>query len=130
MPASRITHDMGTIGLKRVIVHGSFAPNGTDALVAANTYGKGFTVARTGVGAYLITFDNAYPELVSATPGAQAADATPTIVQFGDYDATAKTLAVLVLQEGGGTLAAADQTADANARVSFECIFRNTSVDF
>jgi hypothetical protein len=130
MAASRVTHRIKTIGINRVVVHGSFAPNGTSALVAANTHGKGFTVARTGVGAYRITFDNVYPELVSFVATPQVADATPTIVQFRDFTAATKILDILVLQESGGTLAAADQTADANARVSFVAIFRNSSVDY
>lgn len=130
MPASRETHDLKTIGLGRVAIHGSFAPNGSSALVAANTHGKGFSVARTGVGVYRITLDDKYPELVAAVAGVQVADATPTIVQFGDYVAASKTLDVRVLQESTGTFAVADQAADDNARVSFCLFFRNTSVDF
>jgi hypothetical protein len=89
---------MKTIGIGRVNVHGSFAPNGSSALVAANTYGKGFSVARSGVGLYTITFDNTYPELVSAICGCQVADTKPTIAQFGDYVAASKTLQLRVLQ--------------------------------
>lgn len=94
---------MQTIGLERVAVHGSFAPNGTSALVAANTYGKGFSVARTSAGLYTITFDNTYPELVSAMCQVQNASSTPAAVQFGDYTAASRTMQLYARSNAGGT---------------------------
>jgi len=94
---------MMTIGLGRVNVHGSFAPNGSSALAAANTNGKGFTVARTSQGLFTITFDNKYPELVSAVCALQNASSAPARAQFGDYVAASKTLQLYTQSNAGGT---------------------------
>ena len=110
MVASRVTHKMKTIGINRVHVHGSFAPNGGSALVAASTNGKGFSVARTSTGLYTVTFDNTYPELVSAYAHCQVADAKPTFAQFGDYVAASKTMVIRVFQAPLGAAASTGKT--------------------
>jgi hypothetical protein len=94
---------MDTIGIGRVLVHGSFAPNGSSALVAANVNGKGFSVARTSQGLFTVTFDNAYPELVSAICAVQNASSAPAAVQIGDYVAASKTLQIYARSNAGGT---------------------------
>lgn len=98
-------HDKLTVqGLNRVMVHGSFRPNGATGIVSGSTKGKGYSVARSGTGLYTITFDDKYPALVSAVGHARAADATPTVVQFGDYSAANKTLQLRLLQASTGAL--------------------------
>lgn len=120
--------DIQTYGKKRVIMHGSFNPNGTSAPTVKD--GKGFTVARSSVGLYVLTFARTFNELTSSLCGVRVADATPTIVQMGDYNAANSTLQIRTLQETGGTLALADLATDADNCVSFACIFRDTSVAF
>lgn len=104
-------------------VSGRFRPNGATGIVAGSEVGKGWSVARSGEGVYLITFSQPYANLISYKFGVRVADATPTIVQGGDYSATAGTLQVRVLQESTGTLAVADMSADVDNEVSFEVEF-------
>lgn len=77
-------------GLQRVAVAGSFQPNGTSA--PTNVKGKGFTVARTNVGHYTITFEDSYSDFVNALASVRRVKATPTKAQVGVFDASAKTL--------------------------------------
>lgn len=118
------------IGNNRVTVHGSFRPDGATGIVSGSVEGSGFSVVRSNTGLYTITLDAPMAALVSFNAGVRAADATPTIVQFGDYDGTAGTIQLRVLQESGGTLAVADMTADADAEVSFELTFRDGAGSF
>ena len=124
------TYDRQTahMGPSRVSVAGSWRPDGSTGIVSGSVKGKGFTVARADVGLYTITFSEVGVALESVVFGVRAADATPTIVQGGDLDMTAKTLQVRVLQESAGTLAVADMAADADAEVSFHAVFKNTNV--
>jgi hypothetical protein len=94
-------YDVTTVGPERVDVAGSFGPNGSSA--PANVNGKGFTVARVDTGKFRITFTDVGSALDCFDVSIQAADATASIVQAGDYDASAKTIDVLVKQAGAGT---------------------------
>lgn len=115
------------VGKDRVLIHGKFRPDGSSGIVSGSEDGHGWSVARTGVGAYLITLDKAMPGLVSFTCGVREAAGTPTFAQFGDYDASAGTLQLRVMQETSDTTAAADLADDADNEVSFELTFRNNS---
>ena len=95
MVASRVTHAVKTIGIERVAVHGSFAPNGSSAIVAASNEGKGFSVARTSTGLFTLTMDNAYPALVAGDVTVQRpSGSAPTLAQLGSYVAASKTLGI------------------------------------
>jgi hypothetical protein len=118
--------DMQTIGLNRVAVHGSWAPAGAGAITSVK--GKGFTAARTGVGEVTVTFDDEYPDLVAEFACGRFASASGVGAQTGTYNASNKTLIVRTVTMSTG--AAVDVAADANNRVSFQAIFRNTSVDY
>lgn len=119
--ASRNFHNVQSTSPEVKEIDGSFAPAGTGAPTDVN--GKGFTVARTGVGTYLITLSNKYPKLLAATATMQMASATDIVPQFGTYDAAAKTL-VLRLQAAA---VATEVAANANNRVNFVLKFKNTS---
>lgn len=115
-----------TSALNRETVNicGSFRPDGALSVVAGTTLGKGFSVAGSGTGGeYIITFDDVFPHLISARGCVREAAGAPTFVQFGDYDATAGTLYIRVMQESGGTHALTDLTDDVDNVVNF-------SVDF
>lgn len=116
--------NLKVVGKERVVIHGKFSPAGTSAVTGVD--GHGFTVARTGVGAYLITLKKPYPELISFNAGVREAAGTPTFAQFGDYDSSAGTIQLRVAQ-GTTTMALADLAADADNEVSFELTFRNYS---
>jgi len=107
-----------------VTICGSFRPDGALSVVAGTTLGKGFSVAGSGSGGeYIITFDDKFPALISAQGCVREAAGTPTFVQFGDYDATAKTLYVRVMQESGGTHALTDLADDVDNVVNFSVTF-------
>lgn len=110
-----------TIGRKKRIVSGSWAPNGNSALVAADTYGYGFSVAYTSTGLFTITFANTYLKLQSATVSLQLAAGDDKFVQVGNYVAASRTLEVRVWDISGA--AVADVAANANNRIHFTCIF-------
>lgn len=110
-----------TIGRKKRVLAGSFAPNGSSALVAADTKGLGFTAAYVSTGLYRLTFANAYGALNSATATLQLATGDDKYVQIGTYTAADRTLDIRVWDASGG--AVADVAANANNRINFVCVF-------
>jgi len=112
---------METIGRKKRLVSGSWAPNGGSTLVAADTYGYGFTVAWTSTGLFTITFANTYRRLQSVTVSLQLASGDDKYLQVGTYTAASRTLTVRVWDASGA--AVADVAADANNRIHFSCVF-------
>lgn len=128
--ASRRFDVLRMLGIGRVRVAGSFRPDGTSTtLLDVST--RGVTVTRNGSpGNYLLTFDDSYSDLVAVTGGVRVADDTATLVQFGDYNSTAKTLQMRVLRESAGAFAPADLAADVDNVVTFDVTFRNSSVRF
>lgn len=118
----RIKSTPEAIGVGLVCVTGSWAPAGTGAVTTVR--GAGFTVARTDVGVFTITFSEKFPSLVSANATAQLAAAADTQAQAGTYTAASKTLVVRTLTAGSE----ADIAANANNRVNFICWFRKTGV--
>lgn len=121
------TDELHAVGKGRVLVHGSFRPNSSTGIVSGSEVGFGWSAARAGVGLYTITLDTPWPALVSFSCGVREAAGAPTFAQFGDYSASAGTLQLRVMQESGGTTAAADLAADVDNVVSFELVFRNNS---
>lgn len=122
--ANKIFKDPATVESGLVIVAGSFAPAGSGAVTDVN--GRGFSVARTGTGEFTITFDDKYPSLVSATATLQLASADDQVLHMGTYTAASKTLLITVWDISGE--GAADIAADANNRVHFTVIFKNTDL--
>jgi len=105
-----------------VVVKGSFAPNGGSAIDATKNKGRGFSVARTGAGLFLITFEQVGYDLVEAEATLQVAASADSKAQLGTYDGTAKTLVVRTITGA----AAADIAADANNRVNFSATFNQS----
>lgn len=116
-----------THNLEEVRVEGSFDTNGASSPVALK--GRGFTVARTGTGTYLITLSRAYAELVKlhtqlaredyagskyALPGPVSNVGTSSPV----------TLEIKTFDNG----VAADLAAAQGSRVQFELVLRLTTV--
>lgn len=112
-----------TLGRKKRVVAGSFAPNGSSALVASSTRvtGSGATVAYVSTGLYRVTFTDAYGALLAATATLQLATGDDKYCQLGAYSAANKTLDIRVWDVSGA--AVADVAADANNRISFVCVF-------
>ncbi len=116
-------------GEGRVLVCGSFAPNGSSALVATSTYGNGFTVAYTSTGLYTVTLNDAYAALESWWVDKALTTGDDAIVQVGIVDVvTAKT--VQIRNWDIGDAAVKDVAAAAGNRISFGFVLKNTSVSY
>lgn len=124
--ASRMYFNTHSPGLNDVVISGAFAPNGTSAPTLLSTK-RHFTVARTGVGLYTVTFDDKFFAYVSRSLSVGTSDSTPTLVQFGAWTPSAKTLVIKTFRESAGTFALADLATNADNVVSFSVTFTNTS---
>lgn len=130
---TQILNPLATAGLDLVLVVGAFAPNGGSAVSQASiSNGREFvSIARTGTGAFLIKFAEAYPQLVSKWVDVTANAAIDLKGQFGVYTQAAAgppfvpPQIVLTLLAGATPT---DMAANANNRVSFGFIFRKTTV--
>lgn len=130
--AERNFNPLAALGREYKVIAGSFLPNGSSAISASYT-GVGFSVARTDVGLYTVTLQDAYQGMVAAV--LQKALATPTGVgrlELGAVDVvTAKTIVIAHFADDGtsGVPAAADIAANAANRVHFLFILANSSVN-
>lgn len=109
-----------TIGRKKRVVAGSFAPDTANPVTAVR--GSGFTVARTAQGVFTLTLSNTYAELTSATATVQLAAAGARYAQVGAYVAGSRTLVIRTVDGAG---AEQDIAADANNRVNFTLVFND-----
>ena len=130
---SLILQDIMAEGRGRVVVEGSFAPNGSSAVSSASNKGVGWSVARTSAGLFTITFDGEYKynQLDSFTAFLQLATGDDKYAQGGTYTAPTSTangtMTVRVWDASGA--AETDVAADANNRINFVAIFRKMDVD-
>lgn len=114
-----------TLGKGRVVISGSFRPNGSSAIDNTLNTGSGFTVAYTSTGLYTITLADSYVALVSANATFAMNAATDVVPQWGAIDVvTAKTLVLRSLAGSSVT----DIASNANNRVHFTLVLRNTTV--
>lgn len=122
--ADRSFTNVQALGGARKIVAGNFAPNGSSAITADPLW-LGFTVAYTSTGLYTVTLTDSYPALVAAEFSLQMNAATDLKLQWGLIDVvTAKTLQIRAL----AVAALTDIAANANNRIYFKLLLRNTSV--
>jgi hypothetical protein len=110
---SRNLQEIKSSGREQVVLAGSFAPAGTGAPTTAR--GVGFTVARSGVGTFVLTLDRVYSKLIAGVATVQLAASADTQAQLGSVDLTAKTIVIRLLTAGSD----ADVAANANNRVNF-----------
>lgn len=94
------TWETRALSPERHLVFGSFRPQGSSALVNADTApgpkvgSRGFSVARTSEGLYTVTFANAWLDMEACFTGVRGADASRYSAQGGDYSAANKTLQI------------------------------------
>lgn len=117
---------------KPVEIAGSFAPNGASALVATSTFGKGFTVARTGVGTFQVSLGtglvkDVYRKLIGGNCTLQLLTADDKFVQLGAVNLAAGTVVLRIWDSSAA--APADVAADANNRVHFRFLFTISTED-
>lgn len=110
-----------TLGRKKRVIAGSFAPNAGSALDQTAVKGSGFTVAYVSQGLYRLTLTNSYAALVSAVATIQMASAgTVRFAQVGPYVAGSRTLDLRAVD---ASAAVQDVAADANNRYNFILVF-------
>lgn len=110
----------GVLGaVKGTLIVGAFRPNADSGIVAGSQKGHGWSVARADVGLYTITFNQTLKRLIPLSVTVREAAGAGTVVQFGDYSATAGTLQIRVFQISAGALAATDLAADADNEIGF-----------
>ena len=114
--ASKTFYDVQAVNPHVKILAGSFTTNNT---------GAGWSVARSGTGELTVTLEDSYPGLISAQVSLALNAAADSKCQFGAIDVT--TAKTVVIRTITGT-AAADIAANANNRVHFCLILRNTSL--
>ena len=124
--ASRPTEFVRSRGKGYTVISGSFAPDSANTPTAVK--GAGFTVVWTSTGTFTITFDEKYYDLISANATLQLASADDKFVQVGTYTAASKTLVIRCLDNNAGTISVADITANANNRINFHCVFKNSAI--
>jgi hypothetical protein len=116
---------LGSLDRGVVIIAGSFAPDTANA--PTDVKGDGFSVVRTSTGLFTVTLQDKYSELIGVTASLQLASADDKMVQIGATDVTsAKTIQIRVWDISGA--AVADVAANANNRINFVLVLKNTSV--
>ena len=114
-----------------VTLSGSFRPNGSSAVDNTANTGHGFTVARTSAGVFTITLADRWNGLIAGhvTLALNAAD--DKIVQLGAIDVvTNGTVVINVLDNAAGTFSASDIASNANNRIHFTLVLKNSTVSF
>jgi hypothetical protein len=124
--ASRLFQQFqGTLDKGVVHVQGSFAPDTANAPTTVK--GAGFSVARTSTGLFTITLQDKYQHLIAGSLTLQLASGDDKILQLGAVDVvSAKTVQIRVWDISGG--AVADIAANANNRINFLLILKNSTV--
>lgn len=120
--ASRVWSDVKTLGRRRILIQGSFAPDSTDP--PTDQLGLGWSVEYVSTGLFLVTFEDKYVNLESVTTGLQLATADNRSLQVGTYDPDARTLEIRSVDEDGTVQ---DIAADANNRIHFQCVFSDAT---
>lgn len=89
------THPIRGTQPEQLIVAGTFRPNGSSAIAAANNKGFGWSVARTGTGVYTVTLDERLPDHVAFHVNARTTTTTHEILaQISAYSAANKTITI------------------------------------
>lgn len=130
MGSSQVENRMG-YGKYRKSLIGSFAPQGTGAPTQPTDETDYVVITRTGVGTYRFTMVEKHVKLAGVPVfGVQlnTATATVVIVTGATTVGTTKLIDITIMQEGGGTFAAADIAANANNRIGYEIEFSDTAL--
>lgn len=118
------------LGKGLAFIAGAFRPNAAGAIDNTLNKGRGWSVARTGVGEYTVTLEDSYPGHIAITPAVQVNTLLKSCVQLtGAVDVTtAKTFKIQYQEETAGALAAAEIASNANNWVHFQALLRNSEL--
>lgn len=128
--ASRAFDQVDGLCKNPVIIAGRFRPNAAGTIDNALNKGRGWSVARTGVGEYTVTLEDSFPELLAVIPQVQVNTLLKSNVQLtGAIDfPTSKTFKIQYQEETAGALAAAEIASNANNWVHFIAYMRNSEI--
>jgi len=107
-------------------LEGRFYPEGAGAITNASNEGQGFTVTRTGTGAYTLALDEEFLSLVSFEVDMQLAAAGDMMAELGDIDLANKAIYLRVVKKSDGTAVEAG-ALDANQSISFKFALKQTA---
>jgi len=110
-----------------VDLEGRFYPEGAGAITNSLNEGSGFTVTRTGTGAYTLTLSEAFVKLISFEVDMQLAAAGDKMAELGDVDIANKLIYIRVVKKSDGTAVEAG-AYDANQSISFKFALKQTNV--
>lgn len=123
--ADRNFDELQILGREKKVIAGSFRPNGASAVDNTLNTGKGFSVARTGVGAFTITLEDKYTGLDAASWEVQLNAAADWVIVRGATDVSGARTIAITHRTGG---AAADIASNANNRIGFVLFLANSAV--
>lgn len=126
--ANRQHYDVRSRNRAEFRVVGRFFPQGAGAVVNASNKGRGFTVARSGVGRYVVTLSETYPDLlhtiVTVGHATLVFHARVVAITTGPTGTSAMTIQVYDAANPG---LAAELVVAATTWVSFDAVMSNTS---
>lgn len=116
------------LGPDQIRMNGRFSANGASAVTS--TYGKGFTVSRTGTGEYTVvlgtsTYPTPFKRLIGATFGALAAGGVFTNLRVKTDSSSSATAPVIVLNN----VDTSGNAADVTATFYFEFVFGTSELN-
>jgi hypothetical protein len=128
--AARAFDVLQVLGKGVRVLAGSFRPNAASAIDNTLNKGLGWSVARTGVGAYTVTLQDGFVGALAIIPSVQVNTLLKGCVQLtGAVDVTtAKTFVIQYQEESAGALAAAEIASNANNWVHFVAFLRNSEL--
>lgn len=110
-------------------ITGRFFPQGAGAVVNASNKGRGFTVARTGVGVFLVTLGDAYVDYLDggATPKDVATPVMHCRITAVNLDANGRVATIQITNyTAANPGVASDIAANAASWISFDFLFNDT----
>lgn len=130
MTTARAPYEARDVAPGLVTYRGSFAPNGSSAIVATSNKGGGgvgmWTVAYTSTGLFTLTLADTFVDFDSILATLQLASGDDKYAQIGETSVSNRTVEIRVWDASAG--AVADVAANAGNRINFSITVRTSSV--
>lgn len=120
--------DENRLYVERLVIEmdGRFFPDSSSAVDNTLNKGHGFSVVRTGVGAYSIVLEDDFLELVNFSVDMQLDAVGDMDAEIGDIDLANKIIQIRVVKKSDGTAVEAG-AYDANQSIAFKFAFKKTT---
>lgn len=127
--ATRLFSPLRGIGKERVVLAGSFQPNGASTTVSG-VKGVGFTASHTaGSNTYTVTLNDAYFDYDAVNLQIQSPVLGQQVQLVSESVVSGSTRSIVIgLLDSGTKTATNDQPFNANIRIHFLAILKNTSL--